>query len=191
MFGYACDQTPELMPALIVFAHRLVRPQVELRRSGRYPWLCPDAKSQGNLRFEDGHPVAIEAVVLSTQHAADADADEVRDAVMREIVEAVIPTSLRAPEMPPWLSDLFKSAEATTAMNAMATLGALAWERGRVCARSRFTMHEAESAWRTLYLLLFFTVIGVAPGRARRDAARPCQPARQGWRLQADGGQFG
>ncbi|MBX3589934.1 MAG: methionine adenosyltransferase [Burkholderiaceae bacterium] len=97
MFGYACDETPELMPAPIVFAHRLVRRQAELRRSGRYPWLRPDAKSQVTFRYEDGRPVAVEAVVLSTQHAADADADEVRDAVSREIVEAVIPKSMRAP----------------------------------------------------------------------------------------------
>jgi S-adenosylmethionine synthetase len=96
MFGYACDETPELMPAPIVFAHRLVRRQAELRRSGRFPWLRPDAKSQVTFRYEDGRPVAVEAVVLSTQHAADADADEVRDAVSREIVEAVVPKSMRA-----------------------------------------------------------------------------------------------
>lgn len=69
MFGYACDDTPELMPAPIVYAHRLVRRQAELRRSGALPWLGPDAKSQVSFRYEDGRPVTIEAVVLSThQH---------------------------------------------------------------------------------------------------------------------------
>ncbi len=96
MFGYACDETPELMPAPIVFAHRLVRRQAELRRSGALPWLGPDAKSQVSFRHEDGRPVAIEAVVLSTQHDARVDTATLRAAVSREIIDAVIPTSLRA-----------------------------------------------------------------------------------------------
>ncbi|MDA8349778.1 MAG: methionine adenosyltransferase [Pseudomonadota bacterium] len=96
MFGYACDETPELMPAPIVFAHRLVRRQAELRRSGALAWLEPDAKSQVTFRYEDGRPVAIEAVVVSTQHQADVDAEVLRSAVSREIIDAVIPTSLRA-----------------------------------------------------------------------------------------------
>jgi S-adenosylmethionine synthetase len=96
MFGYACDETPELMPAPIVFAHRLVRRQAELRRSGALPWLQPDAKSQVSFRYEDGRPVAIEAVVLSTQHAEDVDTDTLRAAVSREIIDAVIPKALRA-----------------------------------------------------------------------------------------------
>jgi S-adenosylmethionine synthetase len=96
MFGYACDETPELMPAPIVYAHRLVRRQAELRRSGGLPWLQPDAKSQVSFRYEDGRPVAIEAVVLSTQHAEDVDTDTLRAAVSREIIDAVIPTELRA-----------------------------------------------------------------------------------------------
>ncbi len=75
MFGYACRDTPELMPAPIVYAHRLVQKQAEVRRSGRLPWLGPDAKSQVTFRYQDGQPVAIEAVVLSTQHAADVDID--------------------------------------------------------------------------------------------------------------------
>ena len=97
MFGYACDETPELMPAPIVFAHRLVRRQAELRRSGALDWLGPDAKSQVSFRYEDGRPVAIEAVVLSTQHAADVDTATLRAAVSREIIDAVIPAGLRAP----------------------------------------------------------------------------------------------
>jgi S-adenosylmethionine synthetase len=96
MFGYACDETPELMPAPIVYAHRLVRRQAELRRSGALPWLQPDAKSQVSFRYEDGRPVAIEAVVLSTQHAEDVDTDTLRAAVRREIIDAVIPKELRA-----------------------------------------------------------------------------------------------
>jgi S-adenosylmethionine synthetase len=96
MFGYACDETPELMPAPIVYAHRLVRRQAELRRSGALPWLQPDAKSQVGLSYEDGRPVAVEAVVLSTQHAEDVDTDTLRAAVSREIIDAVIPKALRA-----------------------------------------------------------------------------------------------
>ena len=96
MFGYACDETPELMPAPIVYAHRLVRRQAELRRSGALPWLQPDAKSQVSFRYEDGRPVAIDAVVLSTQHAEDVDTETLRAAVSREIIDAVIPKELRA-----------------------------------------------------------------------------------------------
>ena len=96
MFGYACDETPELMPAPIVFAHRLVKRQAEMRRSGALPWLGPDAKSQVTYRYEDGWPVAIEAVVLSTQHDAGIDTATLRDAVSREIIEAVIPAHLRS-----------------------------------------------------------------------------------------------
>ena len=96
MFGYACDDTPELMPAPIVFAHRLVRRQAELRRSGALPWLGPDAKSQVTFRYEDGRPVSIEAVVLSTQHDADIETEALRAAVSREIIDAVIPADMRA-----------------------------------------------------------------------------------------------
>jgi S-adenosylmethionine synthetase len=96
MFGYACDDTPELMPAPIVFAHRLVRRQAKLRRNGVLPWLGPDAKSQVTFRYEEGRPVAIEAVVLSTQHDADIDTESLRAAVSREIIDTVIPANLRA-----------------------------------------------------------------------------------------------
>jgi len=97
MFGYACDETPELMPAPIVYAHRLVRRQAELRRSGRFPWLRPDAKSQVTFRYEDGRPVEVAAVVLSTQHAADIDQQELHAVVRCEILDVVIPPTLRAP----------------------------------------------------------------------------------------------
>lgn len=96
MFGYACDDTPELMPAPIVFAHRLVRQQAKLRRNGVLSWLGPDAKSQVTFRYEDGRPVAIEAVVLSTQHDAGVDVESLRVAVSREIIDAVIPADLRS-----------------------------------------------------------------------------------------------
>lgn len=96
MFGYACDDTPELMPAPIVFAHRLVRRQAKLRRDGSLPWLGPDAKSQVTFRYEDGRPVSIDTVVLSTQHDPDIDTDELRSVVSREIIDAVIPTNLRS-----------------------------------------------------------------------------------------------
>ena len=95
MFGYACRDTPELMPAPIVYAHRLVQRHAEVRRSGRLPWLGPDAKSQVTFRYRDGEPVAIEAVVLSTQHAAGVDIAEVREGVRREIIDPVIPAGLR------------------------------------------------------------------------------------------------
>lgn len=97
MFGYACKETPELMPAPIVYAHRLVRRQAELRRSGTLPWLRPDAKSQVTFRYEDGQPVAIEAVVLSTQHSAEVTNETLHEAVRHEIIDAVIPHELRAP----------------------------------------------------------------------------------------------
>jgi S-adenosylmethionine synthetase len=96
MFGYACDDTPELMPAPIVFAHRLVRRQAEVRRNGLLPWLGPDAKSQVTFRYEEGQPVAIEAVVLSTQHDVGIDTEALRAAVSREIIDTVVPTTLRS-----------------------------------------------------------------------------------------------
>jgi S-adenosylmethionine synthetase len=95
MFGYACDETPELMPAPILFAHRLVRRQAELRRSGAIPWLEPDAKAQVTFRYVDAQPVAVEAVVLSTQHAPTVGTEELRAVVREQIVDAVIPAELR------------------------------------------------------------------------------------------------
>ena len=95
MFGYACDETQELMPAPLSYAHQLVRRQAELRRSGALPWLRPDAKSQVTFRYEDGRPIAVETVVLSTQHAADADIATVRADVSRLIIDEVIPPSMR------------------------------------------------------------------------------------------------
>lgn len=104
MFGYACNDTPELMPAPIVFAHRLVRRLADLRCSGVLPWLGPDAKSQVSFRYEDGQPVAIEAVVLSTQHDSDVDTKSLRQAVSEEVIAAVIPEYLRASGYREWIN---------------------------------------------------------------------------------------
>ena len=95
MFGYACDETPELMPLPISLAHRLVQRQAERRKMGHLPWLRPDAKSQVSVRYLDEQPVAVEKVVLSTQHAPEISTDALREIVRREIVDPVIPESLR------------------------------------------------------------------------------------------------
>lgn len=95
MFGYACDETPELMPLAIVLAHRLVQRQAECRRMGHLPWLRPDAKSQVSVRYIDDQPIAVEKVVLSTQHAPEISTDALREIVRREIVDPVIPPPLR------------------------------------------------------------------------------------------------
>ena len=95
MFGYACDETPELTPLAISLAHKLVHKQSELRKSGALPWLRPDAKSQVSVRYVDGKPVAVEKVVLSTQHTPDITTKALREAVRREIVDSIIPAGLR------------------------------------------------------------------------------------------------
>ena len=92
MFGYACNETDVLMPAPITYSHRLVRQQAEVRKAGKLPWLRPDAKSQVTFRYEDNKPVAIDAVVLSTQHHADVSLDELREGVMEEIIKPILPT---------------------------------------------------------------------------------------------------
>ena len=91
MFGYASNETDVLMPAPITFAHRLVQKQAEVRKSGRLPWLRPDAKSQVTFTYEDDQPVAINAVVLSTQHQADVEWNELQEGVMEEIIKPVLP----------------------------------------------------------------------------------------------------
>ena len=97
MFGYACDETPELMPLPIMLAHKLVQLQAELRRSGDIPWLRPDAKSQVTVRYRDDVPMSIETVVLSTQHAEDVDIEAVRAVVENDIVRKIIPQELLLP----------------------------------------------------------------------------------------------
>jgi S-adenosylmethionine synthetase len=102
MFGYACDETPDLMPAPIYYAHRLVERQADLRRDGRLPWLRPDAKSQITMRYVDGKPHSIDTVVLSTQHApemslGDKMKPEFTEAVIEQIIKPVLPKE--------WLKD--------------------------------------------------------------------------------------
>ncbi|WP_426167561.1 methionine adenosyltransferase [Pseudoduganella sp. R-34] len=92
MFGYACDETPELMPAPIYYSHRLVERQSQLRKDGRLPWLRPDAKSQVTLRYVDGRPVSVDTVVLSTQHAPELSHKQIEEAVIEEIIRPVLPT---------------------------------------------------------------------------------------------------
>jgi S-adenosylmethionine synthetase len=94
MFGYACDETPQLMPLAIFLAHRLVERQSELRRDGRLPWLRPDAKSQVTVRYVDGRPHSIDTVVLSTQHAPEMQYAQICEAVIEEIVKPVLPKNL-------------------------------------------------------------------------------------------------
>ena len=91
MFGYACDETPELMPAAIYYAHRLVERQSQLRKDGRLPWLRPDAKSQVTLRYVDGRPVGVDTVVLSTQHAPEMLHKHIEEAVIEDIIKQVLP----------------------------------------------------------------------------------------------------
>jgi S-adenosylmethionine synthetase len=97
MFGYACDETPELMPAAIHYAHRLVERQSQLRKDGRLPWLRPDAKSQVTLRYVNGRPVAVDTVVLSTQHAPEVSHSQIEEAVIEEIIKPILPRE--------WLQD--------------------------------------------------------------------------------------
>ncbi len=91
MFGYATNETDVLMPAAIAYSHRLVERQAQLRRSGQLGWLRPDAKSQLTLRYENGKPVAVDAVVLSTQHAPEISQADLREAVMEEIIKPILP----------------------------------------------------------------------------------------------------
>lgn len=99
MFGYACDETPALMPLPITLAHRLVQKQAEVRKAGLLPWLRPDAKSQITVRYQGDRPVCVEKVVFSSQHAPDVSAQEIREGILQEIIEAVIPQSLRSPHI--------------------------------------------------------------------------------------------
>jgi S-adenosylmethionine synthetase len=92
MFGYATNETDVLMPAPITYSHRLVKRQSEVRKNGTLTWLEPDAKSQITFRYEDGKPVAIDAVVLSTQHRAEVSLKVLQEAVMEEIIKPVLPT---------------------------------------------------------------------------------------------------
>ncbi|AKP73060.1 S-adenosylmethionine synthase [Piscirickettsia salmonis] len=91
MFGYASNETDVLMPAPITYSHRLMQRQAKLRKSGRLPWLRPDAKAQLSFIYEDGKPVGIDTVVLSTQHAADISNADLHEAVIEEIIKPTLP----------------------------------------------------------------------------------------------------
>ncbi len=97
MFGYATNETEALMPAPIHYSHRLVEKQAELRKNGTLPWLRPDAKSQVTLRYDAGKPVAINAVVLSTQHDPDISQSDIHEAIMEHVIKPVLPAE--------WLHD--------------------------------------------------------------------------------------
>ena len=94
MFGYATTETPSLMPLPIYYAHRLMQRQAEVRKDGRLPWLRPDAKSQLTVKYVDGKPVAIDTVVVSTQHDPDVTQAQIREAVIEEIIKPVLPPEL-------------------------------------------------------------------------------------------------
>ena len=98
MFGYATDETAELMPAPIFYAHALVRQLAEVRRNGTLPWVRPDGKSQVSVAYENGRPRSIETVVVSTQHAPDVDIDTIREDIIREVIVPVIPSDLLDPD---------------------------------------------------------------------------------------------
>jgi S-adenosylmethionine synthetase len=94
MFGYACDETPDLMPAAIYYSHRIMERQAQLRKDGRLPWLRPDAKSQITLKYVDGKVHSVDTVVVSTQHAPEMQHAAIREAVIEEIIKPVLPKEL-------------------------------------------------------------------------------------------------
>ncbi|MDR1144861.1 MAG: methionine adenosyltransferase [Verrucomicrobiales bacterium] len=94
MFGFACDETPELMPAPVMYAHRLGRELTRIRKSGKVKWLRPDAKSQVSVEYVDGKPARIAAVVVSTQHAADVDHGTIEKFVIEKVIRKVLPANL-------------------------------------------------------------------------------------------------
>jgi len=104
MFGYACDETPDLMPYPLWLAHRLVQKQAELRKSGALPWLRPDAKSQVTVAYEGNKMVGVETVIISTQIARDLDPAWVAQEVAREIVDPLVPAGLRTPTFRLWVN---------------------------------------------------------------------------------------
>ncbi|HSD37994.1 MAG TPA: methionine adenosyltransferase [Rhodocyclaceae bacterium] len=94
MFGYASNETPSLMPLPIYYAHRIMQRQAEVRKDGRLPWLRPDAKSQLTVKYVDNKPVAIDTVVVSTQHSPDVSHSQLSEAVIEEIIKPVLPKEL-------------------------------------------------------------------------------------------------
>ena len=98
MYGFACDETPQFMPVAIHYAHRLMERQAEMRRSGKLPWLRPDAKSQVSVRYIDDKPHHIDTVVISTQHSEDISQEPLRESVIEEIIKPVLPKNLISKE---------------------------------------------------------------------------------------------
>src|SRR5271156_4548626 len=94
MFGYACDETPELMPAPIMYAHQLGRELTRIRKAGKVAWLRPDAKSQVSVQYENGKPVRIVNVVVSTQHTADVKHKEIKAFIIKEVIQKVLPAAM-------------------------------------------------------------------------------------------------
>jgi S-adenosylmethionine synthetase len=94
MFGYACDETPQLMPLPIWLSHRIMERQAQLRKDGRLPWLRPDAKSQVTIKYQNGKASAIDTVVVSTQHAPEMELKDIREAVIEEIIKPTLPKEL-------------------------------------------------------------------------------------------------
>mgnify|MGYP002517704447 FL=1 len=94
MFGFACDETPELMPLPISLAHKLTKKLTEVRKNGSLPYLRPDGKSQVTVEYDDGKPVAVTAVVVSSQHSEDVSLDKIREDITKYVIDAVIPASL-------------------------------------------------------------------------------------------------
>ena len=98
MFGYACDETPEKMPMPIALAHRLTRRLAEVRKSGLLPWVYPDGKSQVTVAYEDNKPVAVDTVVISTQHAASISQEKIHAGILEHVIRPVIPAELWTPD---------------------------------------------------------------------------------------------
>ncbi len=98
MFGFACDETPEKLPMPIALSHRLSRRLAQARKDGTLPWLRPDGKTQVTVVYEDGKPVAVDTIVLSTQHAESVSQEEIREGVLREVIRPVIPKELMREE---------------------------------------------------------------------------------------------
>ena len=99
MFGYACNETPEMMPAPITYAHRLTQRLAKLRKDGTLPFLRPDGKSQVTFEYVDGKPTRVHNVVISTQHTPEVEQKTLRDAIISQIIEQVVPKELRAPNI--------------------------------------------------------------------------------------------
>ena len=98
MFGYACNETPEKMPLPIALSHRLALRLTEVRKNGTLPWLRPDGKTQVTVQYEDNRPVAVDTVLISTQHAPEVSQEEIHDALLEHVIRPVLPEALLTPQ---------------------------------------------------------------------------------------------